>query len=442
MNTRCRTRFTSGGIFLFNAVGMVYIMAALGYLVMALSIGKKVPFARLFSIYALCSGVTLLVSWIPYFVIFTEPWKWYLIGTGLTKGCGFKFKEALLTIGLSLSIWILFYWTLIPIIQTLADRDRQVDFAGIKMQNPSKGKNAMSKKIKVLMVDDEEKFRLTTKKILDRRGFDTLLAASGEEALERLEAEPDVVVLDIKMPGMDGHQTLQEIRSRSPQTPVIMLTGHGALPSAQEALTHGAHDYLTKPCDIDLLASKITDAYRHTAVEVVFEEKTVREVMIPREDYTTLNQNSTVRDAVFALRESFAAKISTDNIMETGHRSLLVYDDQGKIIGILTIIDLLNAIMPGYLSAPKPSMADSIQYSPMFWSGMFKRETVRLASKKIRDVMSPAPFSIEATANLMEAAYAMIKNNERRLAVTESGEVIGIIREQDLFFEIERILRE
>jgi CheY-like chemotaxis protein len=300
----------------------------------------------------------------------------------------------------------------------------------------------MSKKIKVLMVDDEEKFRLTTKKILDRRGFDTLLAASGEEALERLEAQPDVVVLDIKMPGMDGHQTLQEIRSRSPQTPVIMLTGHGALPSAQEALTHGAHDYLTKPCDIDLLASKITDAYRHTSVEVVLEEKTVREVMIPREDYTALNQNSTVRDAVFALRESFAAKISTDNIMETGHRSLLVYDDKGKIIGILTIIDLLNAIMPGYLSAPKPSMADSIQYSPMFWSGMFKRETVRLASKKIGDVMSPAPFSIEATANLMEAAYAMIKNNERRLAVTEAGEVIGIIREQDLFFEIERILRE
>jgi DNA-binding response OmpR family regulator len=312
----------------------------------------------------------------------------------------------------------------------------------LNAQTLQKEENDMSKKIKVLMVDDEEKFRLTTKKILDRRGFDTLLAASGEEALERLKAEPDVVVLDIKMPGMDGHQTLQEIRSRSPQTPVIMLTGHGALPSAQEALTRGAHDYLTKPCDIDLLASKITDAYRHTKVEMVLEEKAVREVMIPREDYTTLNQNSTIRDAVFRLRESFAAKVSTDNIMETGHRSLLVYDDQGKIIGILAIIDLLNAMMPAYLSAPKPSMADSIQYSPMFWTGMFKRETVRLAAKRIRDVMSPAPSSIEATANLMEAAYAMIKNNERRLAVTESGEVIGIIREQDLFFEIERILRE
>lgn len=117
MNSRLPSFYLRGAIFLFNAMGMVFIMAALGYLVMALCIGKKVPFARLFSIYALCSGVTLLVSWIPYFVVFTEPWKWYLIGTGLTKGCGLKFKEALLMIGLSLAIWIIFFWTLIPIIK-------------------------------------------------------------------------------------------------------------------------------------------------------------------------------------------------------------------------------------------------------------------------------------------------------------------------------------
>ncbi len=116
MNIRPHTFYLMGGIYLFNAVGMVFIMAGLGYLVMTLSIGKKVPFARLFSIYALCSGVTLLVSWVPYFVGFTEPWKWYLIGVGLTKGCGLKIKEAALMIALSLIIWILFYWSLIPII--------------------------------------------------------------------------------------------------------------------------------------------------------------------------------------------------------------------------------------------------------------------------------------------------------------------------------------
>ena len=114
---RLDSLFLTGGIYLFNAVGMVFIMAGLSYLVMTLSIGPKVTFARLFSIYALCSGVTLLVSWVPYLVVFTEPWKWYLIGTGLTKGCGLKLKEAMLMIVLSLTVWILFYWSLMPLIR-------------------------------------------------------------------------------------------------------------------------------------------------------------------------------------------------------------------------------------------------------------------------------------------------------------------------------------
>ncbi len=116
MNSRLHSFYIMGAIYLFNAVGMVFIMAGLGYLVMTLSIGRKVPFARLFSIYALCSGVTLLVAWVPFFVVFTEPWKWYLIGTGLTKACGVRLRETVLIITLSLAIWILFYWSLIPII--------------------------------------------------------------------------------------------------------------------------------------------------------------------------------------------------------------------------------------------------------------------------------------------------------------------------------------
>jgi CheY-like chemotaxis protein len=67
----------------------------------------------------------------------------------------------------------------------------------------------MSGKIKVLMVDDEERFRETTEKILRKKGFDTILAATGEQALDKLAQSPDVVVLDVKMPGMDGHQVLR-----------------------------------------------------------------------------------------------------------------------------------------------------------------------------------------------------------------------------------------
>ncbi len=300
----------------------------------------------------------------------------------------------------------------------------------------------MGDKIKVLMVDDEEKFRSTTEKILQRKGFDTVLAASGEEAIGKLDQHPDVVILDVKMPGMDGHQALEEIKKRSPDLPVIMLTGHGALPSAKEALQKGAFDYLAKPCDINILAGKIEDACRHAEDPKAFEEKKVMGVMVPLQEYTMVSAEETVRDAIFKLKASFALKISTTQLMETGHRSVLVMDAADNVQGILAIRDLLELVMPSYLTAPKPSMADSIQYSPMFWQGMFFKEVKQKSQIRIKDVMSPAPLTIEGTASLMEAAYMMMINNVRRLVVEVAGKVAGVIREQDLFFEMERILRE
>ena len=300
----------------------------------------------------------------------------------------------------------------------------------------------MGHKIKVLMVDDEEKFRSTTKKILQRKGFDTVLAASGEEAIGKLDEHPDVVILDIKMPGMDGHQALEELKKRSPDIPVIMLTGHGALPSAKEALDKGAFDYLAKPCDINMLSDKIEEACRHAEDPQGFEEKRVMGIMVPLQEYTMVSAEDSVKDAILKLKASFASKLSTSRLMETGHRSVLVMDDKNIVQGILAIRDLLELVLPSYLTAPKPSMADSIQYSPMFWQGMFIKEVKQKSEIRIRDVMSPAPLTIEGTASLMEAAYMMMKFNARRLVVKTAGKVIGVIREQDLFFEMEKILRE
>jgi len=298
----------------------------------------------------------------------------------------------------------------------------------------------MGKKIKVLMVDDEKQFRTTTEKILHRKGFDTVMAASGEEAVDKLAEKPDVVILDIKMPGMDGHQALKEIKKRAPDLPVIMLTGHGGRPSAEESRQKGAFDYLVKPCDVDLLVSKINDACRFGVEINRVAERTVSEVMIPISEYTTLDRDRTVGEAVTALQKSFHSRVSTSRLMETGHRSVLVLGGAGEVVGILAIRDLLEAVMPAYLSAPKPSTADSIQYSPMFWSGMFTTAARQVAGRKIRDIMSDAPLSVDAGANLMEAAYLMIENGARRLKVLQAGNVVGVVREQDLFFEIERIL--
>jgi len=299
----------------------------------------------------------------------------------------------------------------------------------------------MKKQIKVLMVDDEKRFRETTKKILTKKGFQTILAESGEDALEKLDQNPNIVILDIKMPGMDGHEALKAIKKIRPNLPVIMLTGHGDMPSAREALVEGAFDYLGKPCDIDLLADKIKQACQLKDKSSGYDEAMVLDVMIPITEYTTIHETKTIQDAIDELKKSFVSKIATKRLMETGHRSILVKDNNSGIKGILTIRDMLEMVMPDYLFAPKPALADSIEYSPMFWKGMFTTGIREMKNKCISEVMSPSPISIDGRSNLMEAAYLMACSNERRLIVTLSGKIAGVIREQDLFFEMEKITK-
>ena len=117
-------------------------------------------------------------------------------------------------------------------------------------------------KIRVMLVDDEERFLVTTSKLLTRKGYDVVTAASGAEALRQLtEVTIHVVVLDVKMPGMDGIAALREIKRLSPDVEVLLLTGHATVESAVEGLEAGASDYLVKPCNLDDLIRKINDAF-------------------------------------------------------------------------------------------------------------------------------------------------------------------------------------
>jgi CheY-like chemotaxis protein len=300
----------------------------------------------------------------------------------------------------------------------------------------------MGKNIRVLMVDDEEQFRSTTSKILTRRGYETTVAESGEAAISILRtSDQDVVVLDVKMPGMDGHEALREIKKINPDVQVIMLTGHGTMASAKASLKDEAFDYLNKPCDMDLLASKINDAF-NGARKGKREEKKAGDIMIPIEEYTTIQASATVSEGIAALKMSFENAVSTSRIMETGHRSIMVFDKEENLVGILSILDLIQAIRPAYLSAPKPSMADSMQYSTMFWSGLFTTQTKALVSKRIEDVMSEAPLTVAEDTNLMEVANLLYTEKRRRMAVTRNSKVVGVVREQELFFEMARILTE
>jgi DNA-binding NtrC family response regulator len=117
--------------------------------------------------------------------------------------------------------------------------------------------------IKVLLVDDEAEFLETLMKRLKKRDVNVASARSGEEAIGLLGKEAvDVVVLDVKMPGMDGIETLRRIKRDLPLIEVIMLTGHANVEVAIQGMECGAFDYLMKPMDIDDLLYKVRDAHK------------------------------------------------------------------------------------------------------------------------------------------------------------------------------------
>jgi len=115
---------------------------------------------------------------------------------------------------------------------------------------------------KILLVDDEVVFTNNMSKLVSARGYTVTAVNSGDAAIEQLQKQDfDVVVLDLKMPGMDGLTTLKEIKKLGLFTQTLILTGHGSIDSALEAIKLGAYDYLTKPCEIDELVAKIEGAW-------------------------------------------------------------------------------------------------------------------------------------------------------------------------------------
>jgi len=116
--------------------------------------------------------------------------------------------------------------------------------------------------LKLMLVDDEKRYLQTTAKLMKKKGIEVVTAQSGEQALDLLRAhDVHVVILDIKMPGMDGFKTLRAIKTLYPQVEVIMLTGHATMDSAIEGLQFGAFDYVMKPADIDDIVNKAYEAF-------------------------------------------------------------------------------------------------------------------------------------------------------------------------------------
>jgi len=139
---------------------------------------------------------------------------------------------------------------------------------------------------KILLVDDETVFTQNMAKLLTSRGYVVTAVNSGDAAIQALEEKDfDVVVLDLKMPGMDGITTLKEIKKLGLFTETLILTGHGSIDTALEAIKIGAYDYLTKPCEIDELVGKIEGAWerKDNGIKKDIEEKIQKVVESPQD---------------------------------------------------------------------------------------------------------------------------------------------------------------
>ena len=114
---------------------------------------------------------------------------------------------------------------------------------------------------KVLVIDDEEAIRKSLRMVLEYEGYEFAEAGTGPQGIEELRRQaPDAVLLDIKMPGMDGLEALQAIRVRDAHTPILMISGHGDIPTAVEAIQKGAYDFLEKPLESERVLTALRNA--------------------------------------------------------------------------------------------------------------------------------------------------------------------------------------
>jgi len=124
-------------------------------------------------------------------------------------------------------------------------------------------------KINLLIVDDEEQFLESMKKRLEARDFSVIAVDRGEKALEAARNNPiDIALVDLKMPGINGEQTLEALKKEHKWMEVVILTGHGSIDSAVELTKTGAYAYLQKPCELDRLLEALREAYQKKVMNI------------------------------------------------------------------------------------------------------------------------------------------------------------------------------
>ncbi|MDY0131806.1 MAG: response regulator [Desulforegulaceae bacterium] len=155
-----------------------------------------------------------------------------------------------------------------------------------------------NQKINLLFVDDEERFLKSMTQLLEARGFDVIAVNRGEKAIEAARNHPvDIALVDLKMPGIDGEETLRLLKKEHHWMEIVILTGHGSIDSAVQSTKDGAYLYLQKPCELEELLEALKNAYKKRVMNKNdIEEKHMNELL-------KISQSSSPRDILKRLKE-------------------------------------------------------------------------------------------------------------------------------------------
>ena len=153
-------------------------------------------------------------------------------------------------------------------------------------------------KINLLFVDDEERFLESMTRLLEARDFNVTAVNRGEKAIEAARNNPvDIALVDLKMPGIDGEETLRALKKEHQWMEIVILTGHGSIDSAVECTKDGAYSYLQKPCDLEDLLEALKNAYQKRVMNKnAIEEKRMNDML-------KVSQSSSPRDILRRLKE-------------------------------------------------------------------------------------------------------------------------------------------
>jgi len=189
---------------------------------------------------------------------------------------------------------------------------------------------------KILVVDDEETTRRSLADILRLEGAQVKTAAGGEAAIELLEQENfDLILLDLKMPGMDGLEVLRIANNMAPETQVILLTAHGSLESAIAALRLGAHDYLLKPASPTQIIRSVSSGLARRA-EQLRKRNLLEQLEASVQQLKDISQVQVTETNISVVEIASGVVINYDRrIIESGEKQVILTPTEGKLLKVL-----------------------------------------------------------------------------------------------------------